>query len=96
MIAIVLIVAWFMIGRYLDNDDLTVSYDVKLEDAPNSEGLELITGDNFRIGVAFLASATMQPFNPSAFLTDVGISLLDESYRRNNGVVTPSISKINL
>jgi hypothetical protein len=76
MIIIVLVVAWFMIGKYLDNDDLTVSYDVKLEDGPNSEGLELMTGDNFRIGVAFLSSATLQPFDPSTFMTDVGISIL--------------------
>lgn len=76
MIIIVLVVAWFMIGKYLDNDDLTVSYDVKLEDGPNSEGLELMTGDNFRIGLAFLSSATLQPFDPSTFMTDVGISIL--------------------
>lgn len=76
MIIIVLVVAWFMIGKYLDNDDLTVSYDVKLEDGPNSEGLELMTGDNFRIGMAFLSSATLQPFDPSTFMTDVGISIL--------------------
>lgn len=76
MIIIVLVVAWFMIGKYLTNDDLTVSYDVKLEDGPNSEGLELMTGDNFRIGVAFLSSATLQPFDPSTFMTDVGISIL--------------------
>ncbi len=76
MIIIVLVVAWFMIGKYLTNDDLTVSYDVKLEDGPNSEGLELMTGDNFRIGEAFLSSATLQPFDPSTFMTDVGISIL--------------------
>ncbi len=76
MIIIVLVVAWFMIGKYLDNDDLTVSYDVKLEDGPNSEGLELMTGDNFRIALAFLSSATLQPFDPSTFMTDVGISIL--------------------
>ncbi len=76
MIIIVLVVAWFMIGKYLTNDDLTVSYDVKLEDGPNSEGLELMTGDNFRIGLAFLSSATLQPFDPSTFMTDVGISIL--------------------
>lgn len=76
MIVIVLVVAWFMIGKYLDNDDLTVSYDVKLEDGPNSEGLELMTGDNFRIGLAFLSSATLHPFDPSTFMTDVGISIL--------------------
>lgn len=76
MIIIVLVVAWFMIGKYLDNEDLTVSYDVKLEDGPNSEGLELMTGDNFRIGLAFLSSATLQPIDPSTFMTDVGISIL--------------------
>ena len=76
MIIIVLVVAWFMIGKYLTNDDLTVSYDVKLEDGHNSEGLELMTGENFRIGMAFLSSATLQPLDPSAFMTDVGISIL--------------------
>jgi hypothetical protein len=54
MITIVLIVAWFMIGRYLNNNDLIVSYDIKLEDAPTSDGLELDTGNNFKVGLEFI------------------------------------------
>lgn len=96
MIGIILIVAWFMLGKYLNNNDLTVSYDVKIEDGPNSEGLELTTGKNFRIAVAFLSPTTLQPFDSASFMTDVGISILVESYSRSNGIITPTISKINL
>lgn len=85
-----------MIGRYLKNDDLVVSYDVGMEDGPDSEGLEFTTGGNFKLAVSFMSSASMQPFDPSAYHGDVGVSVVVQNYSRNNGVVTPSISKIDL
>jgi hypothetical protein len=67
-----------------------------MEDAPDSEGLEFVTGENFRLAVAFMSSASLQPFDPSAYLGNVGVSVVVQNYSRNNGVVTPSIGKIDL
>lgn len=96
MLLIILLVANYEVTFYLMGGGQTTSYDVIIDDTPTSQGIGLITGSNFKIGINFLNSQTLAAINPASYLSTVGVSLLIQQYTRSNGVIIPNITTVDL
>ena len=96
MVLFIILIVVFQIAAYLNNGDITTSYDVTMDDGLNSTGLTLTTGSNFKLGLSFVNKTTFQTISPTPFFPLLGVSLLQQRFTRNNGAVVPTVSSIDL
>ena len=59
MITFIVLVVLFQIASYLNNGDLTTSYDVTMDNGLNSTGLTLTTGANFKLALSLVNKTTL-------------------------------------
>ena len=96
MVMFIVLIMLFQVASYLNNGDLTTSYDVTMDDALNSTGLTLTTGANFKLALSFVSKTTLQTLDPTPYFPLLGVSLLQQRFTRNNGAVTPTASSTDL
>jgi hypothetical protein len=97
MIGLVVIVVNYQVGLYLTNGGKTVSYETMIDDSITNPGdVMLLTGTNFRFGLSFINATSLVPFNISSYMGEIGISVILQQFNRTNGIVTPTITVVNL
>jgi hypothetical protein len=96
MLLFIIIVANYEVTLYLTGAGMTSSYDIIMDDGIGSQGLTLTTGKDFKIGVNFMSSSTILAIDPTPYLQTVGISLLLQQFKRQNGIIVPNITSIDL
>ena len=64
---------------------------------PNNNGITLVTGSNFKLGISALNVTNLMPSNISAYInSSVGISILLITTNKTNGNLTTDQTKIDL
>lgn len=96
MVIFIILVAVFEVGVLLNNGGVTTSTDVLMDDGVNSTAITLTTGKNFKLGIKFIDNTNLQTVSVSNYLSKVGISLLKQTYKRNNGTISSTIGSIDL
>ena len=91
MLGMIVIVVIHPVLQYFTSAGRDVSYETKIDEDTTSSnnGLTLITGKNFKLGVTALNATSMLPGNITSYIkSTVGISLLVKTTNKTNGVLS--------